>query len=304
MPKRVPALSAKQLAATKAAGKPTELIDGLVPGLRVRVMPSGKRTWSLSMRDSKGIRRRFIVGEGLGLADARNKAGELRQAVRQGEDPTADRRTARQRAEAARHGTGTLRALITSYFDNGPGKDQRRAHPSKQLVLTVFGDLLDKPSLDLDRSEIQVTADRWQSPSTASLAVRLLRPCLKWAVKRGLVKEGVPDIDQPGKVRKRERLLSADELKAIWPKLSGPHGDVVRWLLWTGCRLNEAAGMAWGEIEGDIWTIPAARAKNGRQRAIPLPRQATELVRYREQKSSWFARVPLRAGRPPEQLGP
>jgi integrase len=282
MPKRVPALSAKQLAATKAAGKPTELIDGLVPGLRVRVMPTGRRTWSLSIRDSKGVRRRFAVGEGLGLAEARVKARELHEAVRQGQDPTAQRRAARRRAAEARSGTGTLRALVTTYFDHGPGKDQRRAHRSKRLVLTVFDKLLDGAALDLERSEIQRAADDWRSPSSASLAVRLLRPCLKWAVKRGFVRSGVAEIDQPGKVGKRERFLTRDELKLIWPKLKGPHGDVVRWLLWTGCRLNEAVGMTWAEIDGDIWKIPAARAKSGQERAIPLPRQAVDLLRTRE----------------------
>jgi integrase len=42
--------------------------------------------------------------------------------------------------------------------------------------------------------------------------------------------------------------------------------------------LNEAAGMKWGEIKGDLWTIPAMRAKNGRARTIPLPRQAVDLL--------------------------
>jgi integrase len=50
--------------------------------------------------------------------------------------------------------------------------------------------------------------------------------------------------------------------------------------MWTGCRLNEAPGMTWGEINGDIWTIPATRAKNGRSRSIPLPRQAVEAIAH------------------------
>ena len=36
--------------------------------------------------------------------------------------------------------------------------------------------------------------------------------------------------------------------------------------------------MTWDEVAADIWTIPAARAKNGQQRAIPLPRQAINLL--------------------------
>jgi integrase len=282
MPKRSTPLSAKQLSAAKPGKVPIELIDGLVPGLRVRVMPSGTHTWSLSIRDSKGVRRRFVVGSGLKLAEARRQADELRQAVRAGADPTATRRGARRRAEAARDGNGTLAALIEVYFANGPGATQRRASRSKQLVLTVFEKLAILPALDIDRADLQLAADGWGSKSTASLAVRILRPVLKWAAKRGYAQAGVADLDQPGKIGKRERVLSADEVKWVWLKLNGQRGDVMRWLLWTGCRLNEAAGITWGEVNGSLWTIPALRSKNGRERSIPLPRQAVELLSQRQ----------------------
>jgi hypothetical protein len=91
MPKRVAPLSAKALAAARPGDRPTELVDGYVPGLRVRVLPTGARTWSLNIRDSKGVRRRFNVGIGLGLAEARRKAEELRREIRDGADPTKER---------------------------------------------------------------------------------------------------------------------------------------------------------------------------------------------------------------------
>jgi integrase len=280
MPRRVPPLSVKTLASVRPCAKKTiELVDGYVPGLRVRILPSGKRTWSLNIRDSKGVRRRFDVGTGLGLAEARRKAEELRHTVRGGADPTTQRRDARQRAQAAREGIGTFGALIGTYFTNGPGARQRRAADSKKLLETVFGKVLDKPVLDIGRVELQLIADAWRSAATASLAIRILRPCLKWAEKRGLVREGVENLEQPGKAQKRERVVAADELKAFWPHLQGVRGNVIKWLLWTGCRLNEAAGMRAGEVNGDIWTIPAARAKNGRARAVPVPTQALDLLR-------------------------
>lgn len=279
MPKRASPLSAKTLAAVRPDKKPIELVDGYVPGLRIRVLPSGTRAWSLNIRDSKGVRRRFDVGSNLGLAEARRKAEDLRRDVRSGADPTTERRAARQRTQAARGGVGTLGALIQTYFTNGPGGQQRRAAKSKRLLETVFAKTLTKPVLDIERAELQLTADGWQSIASASLAVRTLRPCLKWAEKRGLVCEGVANLEQPGKALKRERVIAADELKAIWPHLQAPHGDVIKWLMWTGCRLNEAAGMKWGEISGDLWNIPAVRAKNGRARAVPMPSQAIKLLR-------------------------
>ena len=278
MPRRVPALSVKTLAAVRPGKKPIELVDGYVPGLRIRVLPSGLRVWSLNIRDSKGRRRRFEVGPNLGLAEARRMAEDLRRDIRGGADPTTDRRAARQRTHAAQGGVGTLGALIKAYFTNGRGGQQRRAAKNKRLLETVFAAVLNKPVLDIERSELQLTADAWRSAATASLAIRVLRPCLKWAAKRGLASLDANSLDEPGKARKRDRIVTADELRAIWPHLRGAHGNVIKWLLWTGCRLNEAAGMTVGEVHGDIWTIPAARAKNGRARAVPLPYQATGLL--------------------------
>ena len=278
MPKRVPPLSAKALAAVRPSNLPIELADGYVPGLRVRIQPNGTRSWSLNIRDRTGVRRRFDVGAELGLADARRKGEELRRAIREGADPTSERRAARRRAQAAREGVGTFGALVATYFAKGPGGQQRRAMRNKRQLETVFAKLLHKPVLDVGRAEVQLTADAWPSGTTASLAIRVLRPCLKWAEKRCLVREGVANLEQPAKSGKRERVVTPDELKAIWPHLRGPHGNVMRWLLWTGCRLNEAAAMTSGEINGDLWVIPARRSKNGRSRTVPLPEQAVDLL--------------------------
>jgi integrase len=278
MPKRVGPLSPKKLAAVRPGAVPVELGDGHVRGLRVRVYPSGARVWSLSVRDANGTRRRFDVGTDLGLAEARRKAEELRRSIREGADPTSERRAARQRTQAARAGVGTLGALFEVYYTNGPGKEQRRADESLTMLRAVFAGLLDKPALDIKRVELQRTADAWRSATSASLAVRLVRPVLKWAEKREQVGQGVSDLEVVATVRKRDRVISREEIKAIWPHLRGSHGSVMRWLMRTGCRLNEAASMTWGEISGDVWTIPKERAKGKRTRTIPLPRQALDAL--------------------------
>jgi integrase len=279
MPKRVPPLSARKLASTRPADEPTELVDGYVPGLRVRIFPTGAKSWSLNVRDSQGLRRRFDVGAGLSLTEARRKAENLRKAIREGVDPTTERREARLRARAAREGIGTLEALLDGYFSNGPGAQLRRARQTKQLIKTVFAKALSLVLLDLQRPTLQLLADKWPSSQSAAFAVRSLRPCLKWAEKRAMVQADVWDLDPPARPQTRERVLSDDEISAIWPHLKGCHGQVMKWLLWTACRLNEATGMTWSEIEGSKWTIPAARSKSKRDRVIPLPPQAMSLLR-------------------------
>src|SRR5262249_42015023 len=149
--KRVPPLSARKLASIRPAEIPTELVDGYVPGLRVRILPNGTKSWSLNVRDRNGVRRRFNVGAGLSLTEARRKAENLRKAIREGADPTTERRAARLRARAARDGIGTLEALLDGYFSNGPGAQLRRARQTKQLIKTVFAKALGLALLDLQR---------------------------------------------------------------------------------------------------------------------------------------------------------
>ena len=121
MAKRVPPLSSVQVANLKPdPQKVLELVDGAVPGLRLRVTPAGTRTWSLNIR-AVGKMRRFDVGVGLGLAEARKKGEDLRRQIREGADPTAGRRALRGRAKAAEQGIGTFGAVIDAYFSTGPG---------------------------------------------------------------------------------------------------------------------------------------------------------------------------------------
>ena len=90
MPKRVPPLSAAQLARIKPApAKVIELIDGAVPGLRFRVTPAGTHSWSLNIR-ANGKMRRFDVGRNLSLSEARSKAEKLKVEIKNGEDPKAE----------------------------------------------------------------------------------------------------------------------------------------------------------------------------------------------------------------------
>ena len=184
MPKRVPPLSAKALAQVRPSDRTIELVDGYVPGLRIRILPNGTKAWSLNIRDSKGVRRRFEVGANLGIAEARKKAEALRRAVREGADPTAERRAARQRSQAAREGIGTLRALLGMYYIKGPGSDVGASEGTNSYCRPCLREL------STNRCTISTTQN-YSLSSTIGRPVHwftrctLIRPCLKWAGKRG-----------------------------------------------------------------------------------------------------------------------
>jgi hypothetical protein len=125
MPQRIQPLTAKGLDAVRPRdGEIIELGDGLLPGLRVRISVGG-RFWSLNIRNAKGERRRFDVGANLTLAEARRRAETLKKAIKQGSDPTGDRREARQRLKNAKAGIGTFCSVIEAYFDRGDGASLR-----------------------------------------------------------------------------------------------------------------------------------------------------------------------------------
>ena len=109
MPKRVEPLNAKQIEKWHPDAKRIlELVDGAVPGLRVRLTPNGTKTWSLSARVN-GERRRLNLGEGLGLAEARRKAEDARRQIADGVDPASAKTAARERRKAAAEGHGKRR---------------------------------------------------------------------------------------------------------------------------------------------------------------------------------------------------
>ena len=113
-----PPLSAAQLAQIKPdPSKVIEHIDGAVPGLRFRVTPAGTRSWSLNIR-TNGKMRCFEFGQNLGLLEARSKAEELKVKVKNGADPTAEKRARREKAKLAFDGIGTMGALVDWYFQN------------------------------------------------------------------------------------------------------------------------------------------------------------------------------------------
>jgi len=295
MAKRVPPLSSAQVANVKPnPTKTVELIDGAVPGLRLRVTPAGTRTWSLNIR-SVGIMRRFEVGKGLGLAEARKKAEELRRQIQVGADPTAERRALRARAKAANDGIGTFGAVIDAYFSTGPGGALRSKQEQLKRLRSVFAPHLARPALDVDGIALQLAIDAHSAKTAAARAVAYLTPVVKWAAKRGLVKMAF-DLEKPHADVEEEsgvgqRVLAEEELRAILPYLSDPHGQCCKFLLLTAARLREATEATWAEIDRDAgtWIVSPGRRKDTRSRArrkqvpapphiVPLSRQTQELL--------------------------
>jgi len=302
MPKHIQPLTAKRLDAVHPRdGDIIELGDGLLPGLRVRISRGG-RFWSLNIRNAKGERRRFDVGANLSLAEARRRAELLKQAVKQGRDPTGERRDARRRVSDAKAGIGTFGSVITAYFD-GDGASLRTKGEQRARIRHVFIKHLDRPATEITVQELQLAADAHPSVSSASRAITYLKPLARWAAKRGLMQRGFSELEKPIERSIEDgghTVLDWDTLALVLPEFDqGHHGPAAKLMLWTAARLDEVCSATWNEFDlgTGVWTVAAGRRKDTRSRTrkkqvpaqphvIPLPRQAISmLVKMREAKT-------------------
>lgn len=94
-------------------GQSVYIYDMDVPGLSVRVTPNGVRTFVMVKKIS-GKAQRITLGRwpGLRLSDARRAATRIHGEVAAGEDPVAQRKVARQRAETCNDFWPTYRVHI------------------------------------------------------------------------------------------------------------------------------------------------------------------------------------------------
>jgi integrase len=55
---------------------------------------------------------------------------------------------------------------------------------------------------------------------------------------------------------------------------------MVKLLVLTGARMREITELRWSELSPDLalWTLPASRAKNGREHPVPLPPLARDII--------------------------
>lgn len=277
--------TAIQAAAKRAAksGKRLDISDATLPGLRLRLTPSGRRSWVLACRDTLGGMRRFSLGNypAMGISEAREAARRMRADVRKGADPVAEARRKRIMGQEARDGVGTLTAVLDLYAKQRG--DSLKSWPEcRRRIDHVFAAHLSKPVAVLRAADLQIAADAHPSRQSAAAAVRYLRPVLKWAAQRRYLTAEAAVIDPPATVRRRHRLLSRDELAAVLPVLRAsprPYAAALRFMLLTLARREEVGQARWDDVDISAGTWAIRETKNMQPHIVPLSAQALDLLR-------------------------
>ena len=294
--------------------------DGKLPGFGVRVRPSGARSFIIVYRAGTGRTapfRRYTVGAVGKMAPeaARTEAKILLGTVASGADPAAEKRANRPKRDqmtfdafadkyVAEYVVGPGGKEIVEAF-NQTGKwppelptankkswrndvqylKRPREEWSRLLAASITDDDV-ADLLDTIAEDAPVTANRTQS---------ILHKMFKWGMQPG--RKYVPSNPlaglerRGGKEKKRDRVLSDDEIRTLWWGLDLPDCPVerpvalaIRFILATMVRPYQAAGARIAELthlgtDSALYDMPPGRVKKDRAVLVPLSDLAQEIVR-------------------------
>ena len=100
---------------------------------------------------------------------------------------------------------------------------------------------------------------------------------LNWCVKMKLVSDN-PFSGGTVRYGRRDRVLSDDEIRAVWHHAREPYATILRLLLLTGQRRNQIAELQPAWLQGDTINFPAEVMKSKRPHTIPVAKTALELA--------------------------
>jgi len=104
-----------------------------------------------------------------------------------------------------------------------------------------------------------------------------------WAVSEDLViSTPCLGLRTPTPERPRERVLSCDEIRAVWSVLEPEDviGEAVRLVFYTAARRREVLDARWTEVDlaERLWRLPGTRTKNRQPHAVPLSAGAVAVL--------------------------
>jgi integrase len=256
--------------------------SGGVPGFGVRLRAGGRATWVFQYRIARHTRRISIgLVTAIKASDARTTASRLYAQIKLGGDPSATKKAARA-AQAE-----TLEAAIDIYLARQRLRLRERSLAETVRHLNVHARPLHAlPLGKIDRRAIAALVAKLgasSGPVAANGVLKDLVALYAWAMREGLV-----DVNPAAGANRfpqvaRSRVLSGDELRAIWQATGngGRHATIVRLLALTGCRREEIGGLIWSEIDFDkaVISLPSERTKNAMPFDMPLSPPAVEILR-------------------------
>jgi hypothetical protein len=271
--------------------------DSLVPGLALRVTDTGSKSFVLFGRfpANPKVFTRLSMGRfpAVTLEQARTKARKWLDLVDRGLDPRHQEE--RERLQALRQACFSVEVVFEDFAREKLAHERRGSDVAREIRKDILPAIGARPIAEVERIEIReiIKNKRRSAPAQARNLLGYAKRLFSWAVDQeiyGLKASPCGDIRAAeiiGAKRRGERVLSDDELFALWRAAKRepyPYRQVYQLLILNALRLNEVADAVDAEFEfrKRDWTVPGARMKgrNGEARPhlVPLTAWSLEIL--------------------------
>jgi integrase len=219
--------------------------------------------------------------------------GETRERVTIGHYPDLSLQDARRKAKLILGSPAlpppsqlTFESALTTFLDTHCIHLRRRTRAEMERLLRRHF-AFEKALAKITRRDVQGILDRLTAtPSEAIHAFKAIRTFFLWSHRRGDIDVNpIAGMSMPAKERTRDRVLTPQELKAIWHAAADhPFGTIIRLLILTGQRRSE---IQHASLDGEIATIAAKYVKNGRAHSFPVGDMAKSLLAANLEFNGW-----------------
>ncbi|WP_339862561.1 tyrosine-type recombinase/integrase [Thalassospira alkalitolerans] len=263
--------------------------DDDIPGLGLRILPSGRKGYVVQYRAGRRSRRMSLgPSTVLTCEQARTRAITIIAAAKNGEDPAAERDAGRKVITVKELADRFDKEHISIRVKASTAKEYRRN--LERFILPALGRLT---VTDITRADVaKFHHDLRHIPYQANRCLEVISKMFSLAEMWGLR----PDGSNPRKhirkypEEKRERFLSAAELRRIGEVLREMECEGIeltsailaaRLLILTGCRLNEVMSLKWEHVDLADNLLRLPDSKTG-AKVVHLGQPAIELLEAAE----------------------
>jgi integrase len=272
-------LSDRAVAALRPMAQRYAMPDPELRGHYVRVTPSGAKSFVTVARSPEGKQVWTTLGacDVMSIAEARERA--------------------RATIKRVRAGMPALEAKTETFGDVAQNWIKRHVEPNglrsrKQIEQLLANHVLplwrDREFISIRRSDVATLLDDIEdghSPRQADAVLTVVRSMMNWFATRH--DDYTPPIvrgmrRQSPKAQARARILSDDEISAIWhaAETSDTFGAILKMCLLTGQRRSKVAGMRWADLSIDgKWKIPKDPREKDSAGTLLLPDMAVAVIR-------------------------
>lgn len=277
-----------------------EVRDSLSP-LILRITAQGNRTFVIRARikgQPQPIRLTYHSPAHISvLEDARSWAVDAVGKCRRGVDPRETKigADALERAASEKRARNRFGAVADRFLEKHAARNRSYEESKRIIDFYLRPGWEDRQISEIGRPDVVSRLDQievgafkgkdgknYGGPVMADRVLAQLRKLMNWHATRD------PDFVSPivkgmartkPRDRARTRVLSDEEIRLIWPHLTGTYGAVLKTLFYTAQRVGEVSQMQRSQIGSDaVWAIPVEASKGKRPQFVPLTSEALAVI--------------------------